>query len=294
MARISSSAFVISRNSNRPDRKRSGLDSCNAVSYVPSHRSFPGGLRRGGLLAVVLALHGVAFAAILTVGTVMPELPETPLMVHFIDPPKPVELAPPVAQPLPVAAPEPVAEPPPPPLKPPEPKPVPKPVPRPAPKPKPVPKPIPQPIPQAAPPLETTSSSEPAPVNAAIMVAAEPTPAAAREDTDATTDAAARASQGSGAGPIGARFNAGYLNNPAPPYPPRSRRLGEEGRVVLRVLVSQEGLAQQVELDTSSGSSRLDESALDTVRKWRFIPASRGGEAIESWVLIPILFRLEQ
>ena len=93
---------------------------------------------------------------------------------------------------------------------------------------------------------------------------------------------------------IGARFNASYLNNPEPPYPPQSRRLGEEGKVVLRVLVSAKGFALQVDLNASSGSNRLDKSALDTVRKWRFIPASRGGTAIESWVLVPILFRLEQ
>jgi protein TonB len=258
------------------------------MNYASSRHSAPGGLRRGGLLAVVLVLHGVAFAAMLAVRTVRPELLEMPLMVHFIDPPKPVEVAPPVARALPMAVPEPPAEPPPAP-DPPKPilKPVPKPIPR------PIPKPLPKPVPQPAPPLETTMSSEPAPSDAAILVASEPAPApvAKSEDTGAT----ASAGQGGGEGPVvGARFNAGYLNNPAPPYPSQSRRRGEEGKVILRVLVSKEGAALQVEIDTSSGSSRLDESALNTVRQWRFIPASRGGAAIDSWVLVPILFRLEQ
>jgi protein TonB len=273
------------------------------MNYTPRHRSSPGGLRRGGLLAVVAALHGVAFAAFLAAGTVRPELPETPLMARFIDPPKPVEVAPLVTQALPItvakapAAPPPAPDPPPP--DPPKPKPVPKPVPK--PRPRSVPKPVPKPIPPPA--LETTSSSEPAPADAAIMLAAEPAPAPAEKSgdmnvaADAAPNVAAGASQGGGTGTgpvIGARFNAGYLNNPEPPYPPQSRRLGEEGKVVLRVLVSAEGFALQVELDASSGSDRLDKSALDTVRKWRFIPASRGGAAIESWVLVPILFRLEQ
>jgi protein TonB len=278
------------------------------MNYAPFHRSSPGGLRRGGLLAVVLVLHGVAFAAMLTVRTVRPELLEMPLMVRFIDPPKPVEVALPVARALPMAAPEPPAEPPPAPdppaPDPPKPKPVPKPVSKPVPKPvskpapRPVPKPFPKPAPQPASPREATSSSEPAPA-AAIMVASEPAPAttAKSEDTSAAVAAAPAvgAGRGRGEGPVvGARFNAGYLNNPVPPYPPQSRRRGEEGKVILRVLVSKEGLALQVEVDTSSGSNRLDESALNTVRKWRFIPARRGGAAIDSWVRVPILFRLEQ
>jgi protein TonB len=266
------------------------------MNYALPRRSSPGGLRRGGLLAVVLALHGVAFAVMLTVRTVRPALPEMPLMVHFIDPPKPVEVALSVAQALPVVAPAPPAPDPPEPK--PEPKPIPKPEPKPVPKPRPVPRPVLQPVPQMAPPLETTSSSEPAPADAAIRVAAEPASApapAAKSENAESANAAAGASRGGGQGPaVGARFDAGYLNNPAPPYPPQSRRRGEEGRVILRVHVSKDGRVQEVEVHTSSGSRRLDESALDTVRKWRFIPASRGGTAIDSRVLVPILFRLEQ
>ena len=109
-----------------------------------------------------------------------------------------------------------------------------------------------------------------------------------------TGDAGAPTGRGdSDGGVVGARFDADYLKNPAPPYPPQSRRLGEEGKVILRVFVSADGNAQQVELKTSSGSSRLDDSALRTVRHWKFIPARRGGAAVESWVLVPILFKLE-
>jgi protein TonB len=88
-------------------------------------------------------------------------------------------------------------------------------------------------------------------------------------------------------------FAADYLDNPAPPYPALARRAGEQGRVVLRVLVSPSGKADEVEIRTSSGHRRLDESARDTVRRWRFIPAKRGADPVQAWVLIPISFRLE-
>ena len=87
-------------------------------------------------------------------------------------------------------------------------------------------------------------------------------------------------------------FNAAYLQNPAPAYPVLSRKLGEQGRVILRVLVTQKGTADQVQLQTSSGYARLDESARETIARWKFVPAKRGRESVADWVLIPINFRL--
>lgn len=90
-----------------------------------------------------------------------------------------------------------------------------------------------------------------------------------------------------------ARFDADYLKNPKPAYPPTSRRLGEEGKVVLRVHVSAEGRPTEVELKGSSGFPRLDAAARAAVEQWRFVPARRGDEAIAAWVLVPIVFSLE-
>jgi protein TonB len=87
-------------------------------------------------------------------------------------------------------------------------------------------------------------------------------------------------------------FNAGYLNNPPPDYPPLSRRMHEEGKVILRVFVSEQGLPSQVEIRTSSGYTRLDDVALSTVRQWKFIPARRGEMPVAAWVLVPISFTL--
>lgn len=85
-------------------------------------------------------------------------------------------------------------------------------------------------------------------------------------------------------------FNADYLDNPAPQYPPMSRRRGETGRVLLRVYVSADGLAERVELRASSGFERLDAAAREAVARWRFVPARRGDEKVAAWVLVPISF----
>lgn len=89
------------------------------------------------------------------------------------------------------------------------------------------------------------------------------------------------------------RFDADYLHNPAPAYPPISRRLGEEGKVVLRVFVEASGRAGSVEVRTGSGSARLDGAAADAVAQWKFVPARRGDEAVGAWVLVPIIFSLK-
>lgn len=88
------------------------------------------------------------------------------------------------------------------------------------------------------------------------------------------------------------RFDADYLDNPAPAYPALSRRLGEEGRVLLRVFVDPDGSAARVEIRDSSGYERLDRVARDTVGRWRFLPARQGDKAVGAWVLVPISFSL--
>ncbi len=88
------------------------------------------------------------------------------------------------------------------------------------------------------------------------------------------------------------RFNADYLDNPKPPYPSISRRIGEEGEVQLRVSVNAGGNVQQIEIHRSSGHPRLDQSALQTVKRWRFVPARQGNQPVSSWVIVPIQFSL--
>lgn len=91
-----------------------------------------------------------------------------------------------------------------------------------------------------------------------------------------------------------ARYDAAYLNNPAPGYPPLSRRLGEQGKVLLRVQVSADGKPLAVEVKKSSGFARLDEAASKAAAEWRFVPARQGETAVASWVEVPIQFSLQE
>lgn len=90
----------------------------------------------------------------------------------------------------------------------------------------------------------------------------------------------------------GPGFSLGSGANPMPSYPPAARRRGIEGKVVLDVLVSAEGQALAVEIARSSGSSLLDEAARETIRRWRFRPATRGDKAIEARATVPVQFSL--
>lgn len=112
----------------------------------------------------------------------------------------------------------------------------------------------------------------PAPAAAAPAAAAEPVEAPSPVETPA-------------------RFDAAYLNNPRPVYPPLSRRLGETGTVWLRVRVEADGRAGQVDIARSSGYPRLDQAALQAVMAWTFVPARRGEQAIAAWVRVPIEFK---
>ena len=117
--------------------------------------------------------------------------------------------------------------------------------------------------------------------------------AASTGNTGLTGNASGSAQPGTGTEPAltAARFDADYLHNPAPAYPAQSRRLKEEGTVLLLVRVSAEGTPLSVEIRNSSGFERLDEAGLQAVRQWRFVPAKRGSENVAASVLVPIQFK---
>ena len=112
-------------------------------------------------------------------------------------------------------------------------------------------------------------------------------------NTGLTGNASGSTQLGTGTEPAltAARFDADYLHNPAPAYPAQSRRLKEEGTVLLLVRVSAEGTPLSVEIRNSSGFERLDEAGLQAVRQWRFVPAKRGSENVAASVLVPIQFK---
>lgn len=87
--------------------------------------------------------------------------------------------------------------------------------------------------------------------------------------------------------------DADYLQNPKPAYPSLSKRLGEQGKVVVRVLIGVDGTAQKAEIKQSSGFERLDQAALGTVLRWRYVPGKRAGMPEAMWFNVPINFVLE-
>ena len=235
--------------------------------------------RRLFALAGSVLLHGLAFS--LLAQGFEGQAPARPVAIQ-------VELV--AAQPLPVAMAEATA----PPLSPPPPASKPKVTPRQR-------KQAPVAAPQALPaPPAAISEGHEIPVENAMQAALAPAGsgeggASGGEKATAGSPAAhASSAASSGEGTYSpAIFAADYLSNPRPAYPPLARRRGEEGQVLLRVLVSTTGRAAQLELQQSSGSALLDEAAQTAVRQWKFVPAQRAGVAVESRVLVPIVFRLE-
>ena len=76
-------------------------------------------------------------------------------------------------------------------------------------------------------------------------------------------------------------------------YPASSRRLNEQGLVIVAVHVDAAGVPQEVRLTQSSGFDRLDRAALAGVRRARFKPYTEGGQPTAGWARIPIPFELE-
>jgi protein TonB len=85
-----------------------------------------------------------------------------------------------------------------------------------------------------------------------------------------------------------------YRENAPPVYPSAARRNGQEGMVVIRAEILPEGRPGVLKIKASSGYPVLDQSALETVRTWRFEPARQLGKPISAWVDIPIRFVLNQ
>ncbi len=142
----------------------------------------------------------------------------------------------------------------------------------------------------AAVPTQAPSAQAPA---GASSPAAPASQAAAAPASAATGSATAAATSPAPARVELPSSSADYLNNPRPAYPGLSKRLGEEGKVVLRVLIEADGSASKAEIRSSSGYDRLDQAALQTVLRWRYLPGKRGGVAEAMWFNVPINFVLE-
>lgn len=231
-----------------------------ALNFSASLDAMPRRLnRRVAIVLSVLGLHVLAVWALQSgllrraVEIVIP----VQVMAELIEPPQPV-IEPPPPAPV-VAAPTP-------------PKPRPRPVPPPQPQPVAAPEPMPlAPVVPAAPP------APPAPPEPIVVAAPPPAPPAPPAPPRIELPSS----------------SADYLKNPPPPYPPMSRRLGEKGRVVVSVFIQVDGTASRAEVKRSSGFERLDQTAVRTALRWRYVPGKRAGVPEAMWVDAPIDFVLE-
>jgi periplasmic protein TonB len=136
----------------------------------------------------------------------------------------------------------------------------------------------PEPVREEAPePVQQTATATPAPPTPSAPIAqpvqATPVPETPAPVTPPRTDAA-------------------HLNNPAPQYPALSRRLGEQGKVMLDVYILPDGSVGEIKLNRSSGFPRLDNAALQAVKNWKYVPAKRGDKPIPFWYVQPVSFVL--
>lgn len=217
--------------------------------------------RRVAIVLSVLGLHVLAVWALQSglLRRAMEIVIPVQVMAELIEPPQPLVEPPPPAPPKPVAAPTP-----------------PKPTPRPIPQPQPHPVAAPEPMP-LAPVVPPAPPAPPAPPEPIVVAAPPPAPPAPPAPPRIELPSS----------------NADYLRNPPPPYPAISKRLGEQGRVVVRVFIQLDGTASRAEVQRSSGFERLDQTAVQTVLRWRYVPGKRAGVPEAMWFNIPINFVLE-
>ncbi len=206
-------------------------------------------------LTLVLAVHMALLAAVVYARHT-PPLPEPQVMQVVMIPPQ-LEVAP---------AREPEPTPPEPTPQPPEPRLLPTPV---------VNTPTPEPVPPAPPP-ETAINPEP-PAPPPPVLAPSTAPVAAAEPVTEPP-----------------KVDASYKGNRQPGYPPLSRRLNEQGTVLLDVQVLTDGRVGDIRVGRSSGHDRLDQAALQAVKRWKFTPATRGGIAVAARYKLPIEFNLSK
>ena len=217
----------------------------------------------------VLAIHAGLLAVVLTLRNEPAPRPieSKTITAELISPAPPQPVAAPVAiQSTPVPTP---------------PKPVP-------PKPVPKPKPVVQPRVKASTPLPETTA--PSPVAAA---APEPAPAPPTPPVAAAPAAAAPAI-GRPTMELNAPKDVAHLecNIAMPEYPAVSRRRGESGTALVKFVVGLTGKIENIELKKSSGSSRLDDAALDAMRSSACKPYKENGVAIRAAYSQPFVFGL--
>ena len=251
------------------------LSNHSKLTFPPGSRSQAPAQKRLAAIALCVVVLHVGFIYVLyqglltrTVELIVPVV----MLSQLIEPPQPVVVKPAPAPPTPPTPPTPQA--PPTPVKAKQAV-------------------VKAPVPAAPAPLPV-AINDPTPAPNAPTGAVKAQPAAVATTTPASPVAAtAPAAAAPSAAPAVQMpsSSADYLQNPT--YPAISRRLNEQGKTIVRVLIGADGLPQRAEVATSSGFSRLDEAAVATVMRWRYVPGKRAGVAEAMWFNVPLNWVLE-
>ncbi|PMS15051.1 hypothetical protein C0Z18_28935 [Trinickia dabaoshanensis] len=137
-------------------------------------------------------------------------------------------------------------------------------------------------------PRQTHSASTPITPSTAQPELPSASTAAATQERGQAPSAPEPPTRAADAAPL---FDAAYLHNRAPDYPPTALARRWEGTVLLNVHVLANGTAREVTVLASSGHESLDAAALEAVADWRFVPAHQAGQAIDAWVHVPVVFK---
>ena len=135
-------------------------------------------------------------------------------------------------------------------------------------------------------PIPVVQVATPVPNTISVTQAALPVPNAPSQLPVASAPAP------SSTGPKTITTGMEYILPPQTVYPAMSKRMGEQGKVVLRILVGENGKPDQVQVQTSSGFSRLDEAGRQAGLKVLFKPHLEDGRAVPVYVLLPLNFQL--
>jgi periplasmic protein TonB len=158
------------------------------------------------------------------------------------------------------------------------------------------PPPVVEPKPKDPPPAEVKLSTTPVPVAPTVQASTPPVAVAAANPLVAAPAPVVAPPPPPAAAPQGpmqvSDLDARAITIVPPKYPLESRRRREQGTVLLNVTLDAEGAIASVALARSSGFERLDKAALEAVRRWRWSPTVRGGEAVAVRGVVEIPFEL--
>lgn len=287
MPSIATSSSFTADRVQQPHRRqrRGGPANASIPTLVRGHDAMKPIARHAGALVAVIALH-LAVLWAFNAGLLMRPpaiLIPVQLIAALVEEPRPLAVAP--VTPAPQPKPQPIATPV-----------APKPVAKVTPQLRPEPTPAPAPA-TPAPPLPVAADPTPTPPAAAVTSVQTPsTTVPIASPPVAPAAPASPAVAPPPRAPVAVELpssDAQYLQNPKPRYPPMSNKLRESGTVLIELLVTDKGVAQDARVKTSSGFFRLDDAALEAVKRWRFVPGKRGGVPETMSFTVPITFGLQ-